>query len=66
MRLIVHLLLLTLLEKKVVWGRLINCYSEPEIIDGVVYLIEGQDLFVNCDVDTDTSSTNHIGQNPNW
>ena len=65
MRLIVHLLLLTLLAKKVVLGRLINCYSEPEIIDGVVYLTEGQDLFVNCDVDS-TSSTDHIGQNPNW
>ena len=65
MRLIVHCLLLTLLAKKVVLGRLINCYSEPEIIDGVVYLREGQDLFVNCDVDT-SSSTDHIGQNPNW
>ena len=64
MRFVVHLLLLTLLEPKVVWGRLINCYSDPEIIDGVVYLKEGQDLFVNCDVDT--SSTDHIGQNPNW
>ena len=65
MRLIVHCLLLTLLAKKVVLGRLINCYSEPEIIDGVVYLTEGQNLFVNCDVDT-SSSTDHIGQNPNW
>ena len=64
MRLFAYLLLLTLLEPKVVWGGLINCYSEPEIIDGVVYLKEGQDLFVNCDVDT--SSTDHIGQNPNW
>ena len=64
MRLIVHCLLLTLLAKKVVLGRLINCYSEPEIMDGVVYLTEGQNLFVNCDVDT--SSTDHIGQNPNW
>ena len=64
MRLIVHCLLLTLLAKKVVLGRLINCYSEPEIIDGVVYLTEGQNLFVNCDVDT-SSSTDHIGQNPN-
>ena len=47
-----------------VWGRLINCYSEPEIIDGVVYLLEGKYIFVNCDVDT--SSTDHLGQNPNW
>ena len=59
MRPIVHLLLLTLLETKLVWGRLINCYSEPEIIDGVVYLTEGQDLFVNCDVDTSSTDLSY-------